>query len=88
MTAQTLLPGYLTAPSLRDLLWQRFAEQPGLPALHVEQPVHGEGRWLTYGELGRAVNRTAHALAAAGAAPGARVGVMLPNGGRCDRGGG
>lgn len=66
------------APPLRELLWRRFRGQPELPALHVEDG-HG-GRWLTYGELGRAVNRTAHALAAAGAVPGARAGVMLPNG--------
>jgi crotonobetaine/carnitine-CoA ligase len=62
------------APPLRVQLRRRYAEQPHLPALHVD------GRRLTYGELGRAVFRTAHALAALGAVPGARVGVMLPNG--------
>lgn len=71
----------LSVPPLRDQLWRRFDEQPSLPALHVHDPhVPGGGRWLTYEQLGRAVNRTAHAFAAAGAAPGVRVGVMLPNG--------
>jgi len=70
----------LSVPSLRDQLWRRFAEQPRLPALHVHDPhARDGGRWLTYEQLGRAVNRTAHAFAAAGVAPGMRVGVMLPN---------
>ncbi|MGD9892520.1 MAG: AMP-binding protein [Dehalococcoidia bacterium] len=70
----------LSPPPLREQLWRRFEEQPSLPALHVHNPhAPGGGRWLTYEQLGRAVNRTAHAIAAAGAAPGIRVGVMLPN---------
>src|SRR5215208_2601803 len=67
------------AEPLRARLWRRFAEQPDLPALHTEGPEGG--RWLTYGELARAVYRTAHALAALGATPGWRVAVSLPNGG-------
>lgn len=37
------------------------------------------GRWLTYGELGDLVTRTAHALTRAGVTRGSRVGVLLPN---------
>lgn len=40
--------------------------------------VFGERR-LTYGELDRQVNRTAHALAARGVGPGGRVAILLPN---------
>jgi crotonobetaine/carnitine-CoA ligase len=68
----------VAAPPLREQLRRRFVEQPDLPALYADGPEGG--RWLTYGELGRAVNQTADALAALGAAPGGRVGVMLPNG--------
>src|SRR5918997_922102 len=68
----------IAAPPLREQLQRRFAEQPDLPALHVDAP--DGGRWLSYGELGRAVNQTAHALTSLGVVPGARVGVMLPNG--------
>lgn len=64
----------LAAPPLAVQLRRRFADQAGEVALHVD------GRWLTYGELGRRVYRTANALYAAGAVAGARVGVMLPNG--------
>src|SRR5262249_22062460 len=69
-------------PSLRDRLWRRFAEQPDLPALQTHPPGQPDaGRWLSYGELGRAVEQTADALMAAGVTPGAaRVGVVLPNG--------
>jgi crotonobetaine/carnitine-CoA ligase len=68
----------VAAPPLREQLLRRFDEQPELPALHTHAP---EGwRTLTYGELGRAAYQTAHALTAVGAHPGARVGVMLPNG--------
>ncbi|MFN8559158.1 MAG: AMP-binding protein [Dehalococcoidia bacterium] len=70
----------VAGPTLRERLWRRFAEQAEAPALLVERPgAHDRERWLSYGDLGRLVNRTAHALAAAGAAPGRRVGVMLPN---------
>jgi crotonobetaine/carnitine-CoA ligase len=75
------VPEYLTAASSRDLLWRRFAGQPERPALYVERTGrHGSGHWLTYGDLGAAVERTAYLLMAAGIAPGDRVGVMLPNG--------
>ncbi|MGH2587342.1 MAG: AMP-binding protein, partial [Dehalococcoidia bacterium] len=68
----------VAAPPLRERLRRRFTEQPELPALHADGPEGG--RWLTYGGLGSAVDQTAQALAALGAAPGGRVGVMLPNG--------
>jgi len=55
----------------------------GLVANAAERPDHtalvcGERR-LTYGELARLVNRTAHALAARGVGAGGRVALMLPN---------
>jgi long-chain acyl-CoA synthetase len=55
----------------------------GLVANAAERPHHtalvcGERR-LTYGELARLVNRTAHALAARGVGAGGRVALMLPN---------
>jgi long-chain acyl-CoA synthetase len=55
----------------------------GLVANAAERPDHtalvcGERR-LTYGELARLVNRTAHALAARGVGPRGRVALMLPN---------
>src|SRR5215213_7264712 len=68
----------VAATPLRERLWQRFAEQPEVPALHAGDAAGG--RWLSYGELGRTVNQSAHALAALAVAPGQRVGVMLPNG--------
>src|SRR3712207_3145434 len=68
----------LAAPPLRDQLCRRFQKQPDLPALHVDGSEGGY--WRSYGELGRAVNRTAHALAGADATPATRVCVMLPNG--------
>jgi long-chain acyl-CoA synthetase len=49
------------------------AERPNHPAL-----VCGDRR-LTYGELDRLVNRTAHALADRGLGGGGRVALMLPN---------
>ena len=71
----------LGQPPLREQLWRRFLAQPELPALFVDGPApHGTGGWLTYGELGGRVNRAAHGLAEAGAVPGMRVGLMLPNG--------
>lgn len=68
-------------PPLREQLLRRFTEQAALPALFAEPAASPTGgRWLSYGQLGALVNRTANALAAAGARPGMRVGVMLANG--------
>jgi carnitine-CoA ligase len=80
---QAALNEILGQPPVWEQLRRRFEEQADLPALFAYAPgAHGlgEGRWLSYGELGRAVYRTAHALAAAGVRSGGRVGVMLPNG--------
>ena len=49
------------------------AERPDHPALVCRD------RRLTFGELDRLVNRTAHALAERGLAAGGRVALMLPN---------
>jgi carnitine-CoA ligase len=66
------------APPLRDQLLRRFRDHAARAALTVRDG--DDWRTVTYAELGRLVCRTAHALAAAGATPGARVGVLLPNG--------
>ncbi|MEU6732679.1 long-chain-fatty-acid--CoA ligase [Streptomyces physcomitrii] len=71
-------PGKLPAPrlhhpALRTLVdTARFQaeQQPDTPAVLCE------GRSLTYGELHRESNRTAHALAAAGLGPGDRVAYL------------
>ncbi|MEV0600175.1 long-chain-fatty-acid--CoA ligase [Streptomyces sp. NPDC050315] len=49
---------------------RRAAEHPGRPAILCE------GRGVTYGELHRESNRTAHALRAAGLGPGSRVAYL------------
>ena len=74
------MPEYLTMPPLRDLLRTRYQEQAELPALITEDAASGAWWQLSYGDLGEAVQRTARALARAGARPGGRTGVMLPNG--------
>lgn len=56
-------------------LFERAAE-PGLELGPAEGPV----RTLTFGEIERLSNRTAHALAARGARAGDRLAVQLPNG--------
>lgn len=66
-----------TTPPLRELLHRRYSEGDDSRALLVDRP--GEGQWLSYADLGRAVMQLADGLAAEGAVPGARVGVMLPN---------
>lgn len=80
---QATLDEILGQPPVWEQLRRRFEAQAELPALFAYAPGEhglGEGRWLSYGELGRAIARTAHALSTAGARPGGRVGVMLPNG--------
>lgn len=62
------------APFARDVLQGHYEKARSQPAIQTG------GRWYTYGELGREVNRFANALAAVGVEPVHRVGVFLPNG--------
>lgn len=64
----------VASPGVWERLRRHILRQPEARALHID------GRWFTYAELGEEIGRTAAALAGAGAAPGGRVGVMLPNG--------
>lgn len=60
--------------SYPDLVDAQVRARPGEPAI-----VH-EGRTVTYGELGSLADRLARRLMRLGAAPGERVGLLLPRG--------
>ena len=64
---------FARAPTLPDLLRIYAAEQPTAKALWFE------GRETDYATLDAQANRCAHALIAAGMAPGARIAVLTKN---------
>ncbi|MET7370759.1 amino acid adenylation domain-containing protein [Streptomyces sp. NPDC005566] len=64
------------APLVPEVLRQRIAEVPDVPALVADDGV------LTFRELGERIGRLAHLLRARGVVPEQRVAVLLPRSGR------